>query len=135
PPRTAGRPPPPQPRPARPQHARPAAGGDVDPHDADGVRLQPLPARGLRRLLAPGQAGAPGGAGEGARDKKPERGTLQMRATHRGGSVIIEVSDDGRGLDRERIIAKGRELGMPSDDSWSDVQVWDLVFEAGFSTA
>ena len=72
---------------------------------------------------------------ERARAGKAETGTLTMRATHRGGSVIIEVSDDGRGLDRERILAKARELGMPADDSWSDVQVWDLVFEAGFSTA
>ncbi|HEX5129915.1 MAG TPA: chemotaxis protein CheA [Usitatibacter sp.] len=70
-----------------------------------------------------------------ARAGKPEFGMLTMRATHRGGSVIIEVADDGRGLDRERILAKARELGMPADDSWSDVQVWDLVFEAGFSTA
>jgi two-component system chemotaxis sensor kinase CheA len=66
---------------------------------------------------------------------KPESGTLMMRATHRGGSVIIEVSDDGRGLDRERILAKARELGMPSDDAMTDQQVWGLIFEAGFSTA
>ena len=66
---------------------------------------------------------------------KPEMGTVLMRATHRGGSVIIEVSDDGRGLDRERIIAKARELGMPVDESMSDKQVWAFVFEAGFSTA
>jgi len=66
---------------------------------------------------------------------KPESGTLMMRATHRGGSVIIEVSDDGRGLDRERILAKARELGMPSDESMTDQQVWGLIFEAGFSTA
>ncbi len=66
---------------------------------------------------------------------KPEMGTVGMRATHRGGSVIIEVTDDGRGLDRDRIIAKGRELGMPVDDSWTDVQAWGLIFEAGFSTA
>jgi two-component system chemotaxis sensor kinase CheA len=66
---------------------------------------------------------------------KPEMGAVGMRATHRGGSVIIEISDDGRGLDRERILAKARELGMPAEDSWSDVQVWDLIFEAGFSTA
>jgi two-component system chemotaxis sensor kinase CheA len=66
---------------------------------------------------------------------KPEVGTLLMRATHRGGSVIIEVSDDGRGLDRERIIAKARELGMGGDDSMTDQQVWGLIFEAGFSTA
>src|SRR5258707_659318 len=66
---------------------------------------------------------------------KPEMGTVLMRATHRGGSVIIEVSDDGRGLDRERIMAKARELGMPVDESMSDKQVWAFVFEAGFSTA
>jgi two-component system chemotaxis sensor kinase CheA len=66
---------------------------------------------------------------------KPEMGTVVMRATHRGGSVIIEVSDDGRGLDRERILAKARELGMPVDDDMTDKQVWSLIFEAGFSTA
>jgi two-component system chemotaxis sensor kinase CheA len=72
---------------------------------------------------------------ERASQGKSETGTLLMRATHRGGSVIIEVSDDGRGLDRERIIAKARELNMPADDSMTDQQVWGLIFEAGFSTA
>ncbi len=66
---------------------------------------------------------------------KAEMGTVGMRATHRGGSVIIEVTDDGRGLDRNRILAKARELGMPSDESMSDTEVWGLIFEAGFSTA
>ncbi len=66
---------------------------------------------------------------------KADAGTLMMRATHRGGSVIIEVSDDGRGLDRDRILAKARELNMPSDESMSDQEVWGLIFEAGFSTA
>ena len=66
---------------------------------------------------------------------KPEMGTVGMRATHRGGSVIIEISDDGRGLDRERIIAKARELGMLADESMSDQDAWGLIFEAGFSTA
>ena len=66
---------------------------------------------------------------------KPEVGTLLMRATHRGGSVIIEVSDDGRGLDRDRILAKSRELSMGGDDSMTDAQVWGVIFEAGFSTA
>ena len=70
-----------------------------------------------------------------AKAGKPEQGTVSMRATHRGGSVIIEVSDDGRGLDRERILAKARELGMPVDDNWSDQEAWTLIFEAGFSTA
>ena len=66
---------------------------------------------------------------------KPESGTVSMRATHRGGSVIIEVSDDGRGLDRQRLLAKARELGMPCDDAWSDAEVYALIFEAGFTTA
>jgi len=66
---------------------------------------------------------------------KPEQGTVGMRATHRGGSVIIEVSDDGRGIDRERVIAKARELGMAADESMSDEQVFEVLFAAGFSTA
>jgi two-component system chemotaxis sensor kinase CheA len=72
---------------------------------------------------------------ERKRAGKPEQGTVGMRATHRGGSVIIEVTDDGRGLDRDRILAKARELGMPADDAMTDEQVWGLIFEAGFSTA
>jgi two-component system chemotaxis sensor kinase CheA len=72
---------------------------------------------------------------ERMRAGKPETGTIVMRATHRGGSVVVEVTDDGRGLDRDRIIAKARELGLPADDSWTDVQAWGLIFEAGFSTA
>ena len=66
---------------------------------------------------------------------KPEMGIVGMRATHRGGSVIIEVSDDGRGLDRARILAKARELGMPADDSMSEQDAWGLIFEPGFTTA
>jgi two-component system chemotaxis sensor kinase CheA len=66
---------------------------------------------------------------------KDDMGTVSMRATHRGGSVIIDVTDDGRGLDRTRILAKARELGMSCDDAWSDAQVFALIFEAGFSTA
>ena len=72
---------------------------------------------------------------ERRRAGKPEQGTVSMRATHRGGSVIIEVTDDGRGLDRERIIAKARELGLPADESMSEDQAWAIIFEAGFSTA
>ncbi len=72
---------------------------------------------------------------ERARAGKPQAGTVGMRATHRGGSVIIEVSDDGRGLDRERILAKARERGMPAHEAMSDEEVWSLIFEAGFSTA
>jgi two-component system, chemotaxis family, sensor kinase CheA len=66
---------------------------------------------------------------------KPDMGTVSMRATHRGGSVIIDVSDDGRGLDRAKLLAKAREMNMPCSDSMSDAEVFALIFEAGFSTA
>ena len=69
-----------------------------------------------------------------AKGKSPA-GRLTLRAFHQGGSIVIEVSDDGAGLSRERILAKARERGMPVGDNMSDAEVWGLIFEAGFSTA
>ncbi|AVG18266.1 chemotaxis protein CheA [Chromobacterium vaccinii] len=69
-----------------------------------------------------------------AKGKSPA-GRLTLRAFHQGGSIVIEVSDDGAGLSRERILAKARERGMPVSDNMSDAEVWGLIFEAGFSTA
>ncbi|MBK8016856.1 MAG: chemotaxis protein CheW [Betaproteobacteria bacterium] len=66
---------------------------------------------------------------------KPAKGTITLRAFHQGGNIVIEVADDGRGLDREKILAKARSRGMPVDDSMSDAEVFGLIFEAGFSTA
>ncbi|RZL98596.1 MAG: chemotaxis protein CheA, partial [Variovorax sp.] len=66
---------------------------------------------------------------------KPIKGTLTLRASHQGGNIVIEVSDDGRGLGRERILAKARERGIPVAEHPSDAEVWGLIFEAGFSTA
>jgi two-component system chemotaxis sensor kinase CheA len=66
---------------------------------------------------------------------KPAKGTLTLRAFHQGGNIIIEVVDDGAGLNRERILAKARERGMVVSDSMPDQDVWQLIFEAGFSTA
>jgi len=66
---------------------------------------------------------------------KPERGTVLLRAFHQGGNVVIEVSDDGAGLDRQRILSKARERGLPAADSMTDQEVWQLIFEPGFSTA
>jgi two-component system chemotaxis sensor kinase CheA len=66
---------------------------------------------------------------------KPPTGTVTLRAGHQGGSIVIEVIDDGRGLDRARILAKARERGMRVDDAMSDAEVFALVFEPGFSTA
>ena len=69
-----------------------------------------------------------------AKGKNP-LGTITLRAAHQGGSIVIEVSDDGAGLNRERIIAKAREKGLPVSDSMSDADVWQIIFAPGFSTA
>ena len=66
---------------------------------------------------------------------KPHVGTVTLRASQRGGNIIIEVSDDGRGLDRERIMARARQRGMAIADDMPDAEVFQLIFEAGFSTA
>ncbi len=66
---------------------------------------------------------------------KPEAGTVTLSAAHQGGHIIIEVGDDGRGLDRERILRKAAERGIAVADNPTDAQVWDLVFAPGFSTA
>jgi two-component system chemotaxis sensor kinase CheA len=69
-----------------------------------------------------------------AKGKDPQ-GTITLRAAHQGGSIVIEVSDDGAGLNRERILAKAREKGMPVSDNMSDADVWQMIFAPGFSTA
>ena len=66
---------------------------------------------------------------------KPAVGTITLRAFHQGGNIVIEVGDDGAGLNREKILAKARERGMQVSDTMSDQDVWQLIFEAGFSTA
>jgi two-component system, chemotaxis family, sensor kinase CheA len=66
---------------------------------------------------------------------KSPRGTITLRAYHRGGNIVIEVADNGGGLNRERILAKARERGMSVSDAMPDHEVFALIFEAGFSTA
>ena len=66
---------------------------------------------------------------------KPEAGTVTLSAAHQGGHIIIEVRDDGRGLNREKILAKAAERGIAVPENPTDGQVWDLVFAPGFSTA
>jgi len=66
---------------------------------------------------------------------KPAQGTLTLRAFHQGGNIVIEVADDGKGLDRERILAKAAERGLPVSKDMSDQDVWQLIFAPGFSTA
>ena len=66
---------------------------------------------------------------------KPATGRLTLSAQHQGGNILIEVIDDGAGLDRERILAKARESGLNVSDAMSDDEVWQLIFAPGFSTA
>jgi two-component system chemotaxis sensor kinase CheA len=66
---------------------------------------------------------------------KPERGIVTLRAEQRGGSIEISITDDGAGLNRERILAKATENGLEHDPDMPDTKVWALIFEAGFSTA
>jgi two-component system chemotaxis sensor kinase CheA len=66
---------------------------------------------------------------------KPEVGTITLAASHQGGSIVIEVRDDGRGLSREKLLKKARERGLSAPDSLTDPEVWNLIFEPGFSTA
>ena len=66
---------------------------------------------------------------------KGEVGRLSLSASHQGGNIVIEVSDDGGGLNRDRILAKARENGLPVADNMSDGDVWQLIFAPGFSTA
>ena len=66
---------------------------------------------------------------------KDSRGTVHLHAYHRGSSITVEVSDDGGGLKRERILAKARERGLiGADELLSDQEVSNLIFLAGFST-
>lgn len=66
---------------------------------------------------------------------KLETGKLSLSAAHQGGNIVIEVSDDGGGLNRERIMAKALQNGLPVSDDMPDAAVWQLIFAPGFSTA
>ena len=70
-----------------------------------------------------------------AAGKSPE-GTICLKAYHQGGNFIIEIQDDGKGLDRDRILRKAIERGIVTEhDNLSDEEVYSLIFSAGFSTA
>jgi two-component system chemotaxis sensor kinase CheA len=67
---------------------------------------------------------------------KPAEGTVFLRAYHKGGNIVIEIEDDGRGLNREKIIEKAISRNLiHSADSMTDEQIYSLIFEPGFSTA
>ena len=67
---------------------------------------------------------------------KPAHGTVALNAYHESGSIVIEVSDDGGGLKRERILAKALERGLAEPGrGYSDKEIFGMIFEPGFSTA
>ena len=67
---------------------------------------------------------------------KPETGTIHLNASHRGGNIVIEISDDGKGLNKDVLYEKGIDKGLLNgDEVLSDKQIYDLIFMAGFSTA
>lgn len=67
---------------------------------------------------------------------KPAKGTLKLNAYHDAGSIVIEVSDDGGGLNKEKILNKAIERGLVAEGATlTDKEIYNLIFEAGFSTA
>jgi two-component system chemotaxis sensor kinase CheA len=67
---------------------------------------------------------------------KTAEGTVHLDACHRGGNIAVEVSDDGGGLDKERILAKARARGLVGPgDTLTDTEIYELIFVPGFSTA
>ena len=74
--------------------------------------------------------------GERLERGKPACGRLRLNAFHDAGSIVIEVADDGRGLDRERLLARAVERGLVEPGAGlTDQEVYELIFEPGFSTA
>jgi len=66
---------------------------------------------------------------------KPAKGLVTLTACHQGGSVVIEIKDDGRGLNREKLLAKAIERQVPVPENPTDQDIWQLIFAPGFSTA
>lgn len=66
---------------------------------------------------------------------KDATGQLLLSAQHHGGNIVIEVSDDGAGLNRGKILAKAQQQGIAVSDGMPDDEVWQLIFAPGFSTA
>lgn len=67
---------------------------------------------------------------------KPEKGVISLSASHYQGQILIEISDDGKGLDAEKILAKAIERGLVAEGSVLEAEeIYALIFAAGFSTA
>ncbi len=66
---------------------------------------------------------------------KPETGTVELSASHRSGNIIIEIVDDGAGIDREKLLKKAISTGIVKDEELSDEDILALIFHPGLSTA
>ncbi|RZO83233.1 MAG: chemotaxis protein CheA [Oceanococcus sp.] len=66
---------------------------------------------------------------------KPAQASIRLSAWHQGGHIAIQVSDDGKGLNRDKILSKARDAGMNLPDNLPDSEVWQLIFAPGLSTA
>ncbi|MCG8550288.1 MAG: chemotaxis protein CheA [Desulfobacterales bacterium] len=67
---------------------------------------------------------------------KPDQGNINLRAYHKGGNIVIEIEDDGKGLDREKILKKATATGLiTGEEQMTDAQVFNLILSPGFSTA
>jgi len=74
--------------------------------------------------------------GEREKAGKGKSGKIHLQAYHQGGNIIVEITDDGRGLNQDRIIEKAKASGLISaEDSLTDSEICNLIFHAGFSTA
>lgn len=75
-------------------------------------------------------------AADRERAGKPRKAMITLRAGYQGGQIVIEIADDGRGLNRDKIVAKAIERGLIADGArLSDGEVFNLIFQPGFSTA
>ena len=80
--------------------------------------------------------GIESGVEERLKAGKSEEGIVNLRAYHRGGNIIIEVKDDGRGINKAKVYAKALERGLvQKDEELSDAQIYGLIMQPGFSTA
>lgn len=67
---------------------------------------------------------------------KPGLGTINLRAFHRGGNIVIQIQDDGNGLAKEKLLAKAHEKGIVKpNQTLTDKEIYELIFAPGFSTA
>lgn len=75
-------------------------------------------------------------AAERVKKGKKEKATIYLKAYHRGGNIVIEIADDGQGLDRDKILQEAVKRGiLEEDEQYPDEVIWQTIFTSGFSTA